>query len=245
MTSKPVAFLLADLGVTKTHSRPYTSSDNPYSEAHFRTLKYRPEFPARFESIEHARLFCRAFFHWYNYQHRHSGIGLMTPATVQDGLAQQTRDRRAEVLLAAYRARPERFVNHPPSPPAIPTAVWIASQQACHPRECSLITRDHRLIRVDRHRGCGPLLGRDIAERCHLTRVFTTHLLTSSMLPVGTGLHGSSYMNARSFSAALEQNLAPAGESRRAGRPTLRRSGSNVTWRQYTFLEGRRYEART
>ena len=125
MTSKPVAFLLADLGVTKTHSRPYTSSDNPYSEAHFRTLKYRPEFPARFESIEHARLFCRAFFHWYNYQHRHSGIGLMTPATVQDGLAQQTRDRRAEVLLAAYRARPERFVNHPPSPPAIPTAVWI------------------------------------------------------------------------------------------------------------------------
>ena len=125
MTSKPVAFLLADLGVTKTHSRPYTSSDNPYSEAHFRTLKYRLEFPARFESIEHARLFCRAFFHWYNYQHRHSGIGLMTPATVQDGLAQQTRDRRAEVLLAAYRARPERFVNHPPSPPAIPTAVWI------------------------------------------------------------------------------------------------------------------------
>ena len=125
MTSKPVAFLLADLGVTKTHSRPYTSSDNPYSEAHFRTLKYRPEFPARFESIEHARLFCRAFFHWYNYQHRHSGIGLMTPATVQDGLAQQTRDRRAEVLLDAYRARPERFVNHPPSPPAIPTAVWI------------------------------------------------------------------------------------------------------------------------
>ncbi len=125
MTSKPVAFLLADLEVTKTHSRPYTSSDNPYSEAHFRTLKYRPEFPARFESIEHARLFCRAFFHWYNYQHRHSGIGLMTPATVQDGLAQQTRDRRAEVLLDAYRARPERFVNHPPSPPAIPTAVWI------------------------------------------------------------------------------------------------------------------------
>ena len=125
MTSKPVAFLLADLGVTKTHSRPYTSSDNPYSEAHFRTLKYRPEFPARFDSIQHARGFCRLFFQWYNHQHRHSGIGLLTPATVHHGLAQQTRDRRAQVLLAAYRARPERFVNRPPRPPVIPTAVWI------------------------------------------------------------------------------------------------------------------------
>jgi len=125
MTSKPVAFLLADLGVTKTHSRPYTSSDNPYSEAHFRTLKYRPEFPARFGSIQDARGFCRSFFQWYNHQHRHSGIGLVTPATVHHGLAQQTRDRRAEVLLAAYRARPERFVNNPPRPPAIPSAVWI------------------------------------------------------------------------------------------------------------------------
>ena len=125
MTSKPVAFLMADLGVTKTHSRPYTSSDNPYSEAHFRTLKYRPEFPPRFDSIQHARSFCRLFFQCYNHLHCHSGIGLQTPATVHHGLAQQTRERRAQVLLAAYRARPERFVNRPPRPPAIPSAVWI------------------------------------------------------------------------------------------------------------------------
>ena len=90
MTTKPVAFLLADLGVIKTHNRPYTSTDNPYSEAQFKTLKYRPGFPARFDSIEHARAFCREFFDWYNHQHRHSGIGLMTPATVHHGHAEQT-----------------------------------------------------------------------------------------------------------------------------------------------------------
>ncbi len=95
MTSKPVAFLLADLGVTKTHTRPYISSDNPYSEAHFRTLKYRPEFPDRFDSIEHARAFCREFFDWYNHQHRHSGIGLMTLAagTAHRRMDQQAHDR--------------------------------------------------------------------------------------------------------------------------------------------------------
>ncbi len=125
MRSKPVAFLLADLGVTKTHSRPYTSSDNPYSEAHFRTLKYRPEFPARFDSIQQARAFCRAFFHWYNHCHRHSSIGLVTPATMHQGLAQAVQDKRAEVLLAAFRARPERFVNSMPQPPRVPTAAWI------------------------------------------------------------------------------------------------------------------------
>ena len=125
MRSKPVAFLLADLGVTKTHSRPYTSSDNPYSDAHFRTLKYRPEFPARFDSIQQARAFCRAFFHWYNHCHRHSGIGLVTPATMHLGLAQAVQDKRAEVLLAAFRARPERFVNSVPQPPPVPTAAWI------------------------------------------------------------------------------------------------------------------------
>jgi putative transposase len=125
MTSKPVALLLADLGVTKTHSRPYTSSDNPYSEAHFKTLKYRPGFPARFDSIEHARAFCREFFDWYNHQHRHSGIGLMTPATVHHGLAEQTHAARGSVLDAAYAATPERFVRRPPRPPALPTAAWI------------------------------------------------------------------------------------------------------------------------
>jgi len=125
MTSKPVAFLLADLGVTKTHNRPYTSTDNPYSEAHFKTLKYRPGFPARFDSIEHARAFSREFFDWYNHQHRHSGIGLMTPATVHHGRAEQTHATRVEVLDAAYAANPERFVRRPPRPPALPTAAWI------------------------------------------------------------------------------------------------------------------------
>jgi putative transposase len=125
MTSKPVAFLLADLGVTKTHSRPYTSTDNPYSEAQFKTLKYRPGFPARFDSIEHARVFCREFFDWYNHQHRHSGIGLMTPATVQYGRAEQTHAERTRVLAAAYAATPERFVRGTPRPPTLPTAAWI------------------------------------------------------------------------------------------------------------------------
>jgi putative transposase len=125
MTSKPVAFLLADLGVTRTHNRPYTSTDNPYSEAQFKTLKYRPGFPQRFDSIEHARAFCRPFFDWYNHAHRHSGIGLMTPATVHHGRAEQTHAKRARVLDAAYTATPERFVRRPPQPPALPTAAWI------------------------------------------------------------------------------------------------------------------------
>jgi putative transposase len=125
MRSKPVAFLLADLGVLKTHSRPYTSTDNPYSEAHFKTLKYRPEFPDRFDSIEHARTFCRTFFDWYNRSHRHSGIGLMTPAAVHHGHAKALHAERQRVLTAAYAARPERFVRQPPRPPALPTAVWI------------------------------------------------------------------------------------------------------------------------
>ncbi len=125
MTSKPVAFLLADLGVLRSHNRPYTSTDNPYSEADFKTLKYRPEFPERFENIEHARAFCRTFFDWYNHQHRHSGIGLMTPAAVHHGQAKALHAERQRVLQAAYTATPERFVRRPPRPPALPTAVWI------------------------------------------------------------------------------------------------------------------------
>jgi putative transposase len=125
MRSKPVAFLLADLGVLKTHSRPYTSTDNPYSEAHFKTLKYRPEFPDRFENIEQARAFCRQFFDWYNHSHRHSGIGLMTPAAVHYGQAPALHAKRQRVLNAAYAATPERFVRRPPTPPELPTAAWI------------------------------------------------------------------------------------------------------------------------
>lgn len=125
MTSKPVAFLLADIGVTKSHSRPYTSNDNPFSESHFRTLKYRPDFPARFGCIEDARAHCRAFFRWYNHEHRHSSLGLLTPDTVHYGRAEAAVAARAVVLDAAYAARPERFVRRPPTPPALPTETWI------------------------------------------------------------------------------------------------------------------------
>jgi putative transposase len=125
MTSKPVAFLMADLGVTKTHSRPYVSDDNPYSESQFRTMKYRPEFPDRFGCIQDSRAFCQQFFHWYNQEHRHSGIGLLTPAMVHFGEAQTVLARRQEVLDAAYEAHPDRFVRRPPKPLPLPSAVWI------------------------------------------------------------------------------------------------------------------------
>ncbi len=125
MTSKPVALLLADLGVTKSLSRPRVSNDNAYSEAQFKTLKYRPEFPDRFGSLEDARAFCQRFFRWYNTEHRHFGIGLMTPAAVHHGQAQEITDRRRIVLEAAYKAHPERFVRKPPVPPAIPSVAWI------------------------------------------------------------------------------------------------------------------------
>jgi putative transposase len=125
MRARPVAFLLADLGVTRTHSRPYTSTDNPYSEAQFKTLKYRPGFPDRFQSIGHARDFCRGFFGWYNDEHRHSGIGLMTPAAVHYGQAPALHAERQRVLDAAFAARPERFVRGAPTPPTLPTAAWI------------------------------------------------------------------------------------------------------------------------
>lgn len=125
MASKPVAFLLADLGVTKTHSRPHVSNDNPYSEAHFKTLKYRPQFPERFGSIEDARSFLVEFFTWYNHAHRHSGIGMHTPANVHHGNAASIREQRATVLTQAYTAHPERFVRHHPVPHALPTAAWI------------------------------------------------------------------------------------------------------------------------
>jgi len=125
MTSKPVALLLADLGVTKTHSRPHVSNDNPFSEAQFKTLKYRPDFPERFGSIEDARGHCRVFFPWYNTEHRHGGIGLLTPHDVHYGLADQRVAARTDVLAAAYAAHPERFVAGLPRPPARSTEVWI------------------------------------------------------------------------------------------------------------------------
>jgi putative transposase len=125
MRSKSLGLLLADLGVTKTHSRPYVSNDNPYSEAQFKTLKYCPQFPKRFGCIEDARSFCGGFFDYYNTEHRHLGIGLITPAAVHYGLGEQLVAARKEVLLTAYRAHPERFVHGPPRPPTLPRQAWI------------------------------------------------------------------------------------------------------------------------
>jgi len=125
MTSKPVAFLLADLGITQSHSRPHVSNDNPFSESQFKTLKYRPDFPGQFDSIEAARLHCQAFFPWYNDEHRHTGLALHTPADVHYGTAASTRDKRAGVLDAAYLAHPDRFVRKPPTPPKLPTTAAI------------------------------------------------------------------------------------------------------------------------
>lgn len=125
MTSKPVALLLADLGVVKSHSRPYVSDDNPFSESQFKTMKYRPQFPDRFGSILESRTFCQSFFPWYNTVHRHSGIGLLTPHDVHYGLADQRIAERSSVLASAYATHPKRFVRGRPQPPARPDAVWI------------------------------------------------------------------------------------------------------------------------
>jgi len=125
MTSKGVAFLLADLGVTKSHSRPQTSDDNPFSEAQFKTLKYQPSFPERFGCLEDARLFCQKFFQWYNLEHHHTGIGLLTPGVLHSGQAPQVLQQRQQVLERAYQAHPERFVGGLPVPAKVPSAVWI------------------------------------------------------------------------------------------------------------------------
>jgi putative transposase len=125
MTSKTVAHLLADLGVTKSHSRPYTSNDNPFSESQFRTMKYRPEFPGSFGCVQDARAFGNEFFHWCNFEHRHGGIGYLTPAAVHHGLAESITASRSLALQRAYAANPERFVKGQPVPPAVPSAVWI------------------------------------------------------------------------------------------------------------------------
>jgi putative transposase len=125
MRSKPVALMLSDLGVTKTHSRPHVSNDNPFSESQFKTMKYRPEFPTRFGSIEDARAFCVDFFRWYNQEHHHSGIALLTPEMVHYGLAESVTQARLETLQQAYQLHPERFVKKEPEPPRLPGAVWI------------------------------------------------------------------------------------------------------------------------
>ena len=125
MTSKPVAQLLVDLGVARSHSRPHVSNDNPYSEAQFKTLKYCPAFPRYFGSIQDARSFCATFFDYYNHVHRHSGIGLHTPASVHYGTAPEIRAQRAHTLTTAYNNNPARFHHRHPTPPKLPTVAWI------------------------------------------------------------------------------------------------------------------------
>jgi len=129
MTSHGVAQLLASLGVTKSHSRPHVSNDNPFSESQFKTMKYCPQFPSRFGGYDDALSFCRRFFHWCNHEHYHSGIGLLTPAMLHQGRAPAAVEARRNVLLAAYATHPERFVRGTPKPPSLPTAVWINPPQ--------------------------------------------------------------------------------------------------------------------
>jgi putative transposase len=150
MRSTPVALLLADLGVTKTHSRPQVSNDNPFSEAHFRTLKYCPLFPERFGSLADGRAFGQAFFRWYNDEHQHSGLGFFTPAVVHFGQAPAVRAQRQQVLAAAYARHPERFVHGPPQPADLPTAVWInppaRSSTAQNAPGTTTVTSDDRWV---------------------------------------------------------------------------------------------------
>ncbi len=157
MTSKPVAFLLAELGVTKTHSRPHVSNDNPYSESQFKTMKYRPEFPERFGSYQDARGFCGEFFPWYNQEHHHNGLGLLTPFEVHFGKAEQQREKRALVLRRAFEKNPERFVRGLPTPPALPEQVWINK-----PKEVGLGNNIDVLRAVDL-----PLGGMDLKNGFH------------------------------------------------------------------------------
>jgi putative transposase len=125
MTAQCVADLLTDLGVRKSHSRPHVSDDNPYSEAHFKTVKYHSSFPDRFGSREDAQSWARTFFAWYNQEHHHSGLGLMTPAMVHQGQATAVASARQKVLTQAYTTHPERFMRGEPTPPTLPEMVWI------------------------------------------------------------------------------------------------------------------------
>ena len=125
MMAKSVAQLLIDLDVIKSHSRPHVSDDNPYSEAQFKTLKYRPDYPERFAGLSEARTWAHTFFAWYNSDHHHTGLGLLTPVVVHSGQAESILQKRQQVLDLAYAVQPERFVKHAPVPAQLPVAVWI------------------------------------------------------------------------------------------------------------------------
>jgi putative transposase len=150
MTSKTVALLLADLGATQSHSRPHVSNDNPFSESQFKTLKYRPEFPGRFGSLEDARAFCSDFFRWYNTEHHHVGLGLFTPHDVHYGLAEAKRRQRALVLAEAFAKNPERFPRGLPQPRLLPTAVWInPPARPAAPSGCETpLTQESRKVEI-------------------------------------------------------------------------------------------------
>jgi putative transposase len=151
MKAKATAFLLADLGVTKSHSRPHTSNDNPFSESHFKTLKYQPAFPRRFGCIEDAKGFGRAFFAWYNQDHHHASLGLMTPDQVHYGQADAVHATRQATLDRAFAEHPERFDKQPLRPPQKPTAAWINPPQ--HQASPTSLNRTKtRLKVVDRFR---------------------------------------------------------------------------------------------
>ena len=158
MTAKPVALLLAELGVTKSHSRPHVSNDNPYSESQFRTMKYRPTFPDRFGSYQDAHAFCGRFFRWYNDEHRHSGIGFHTPADVHYGRAELVRAQRADVLGAAYAEHPERFVASHPSHRRCRR--WCGSTSRGRTRYDTVIPEGTCLRKVDTRRSPAARRGR-------------------------------------------------------------------------------------
>ena len=144
MTSRPVACLLADLGITKTHSRPHVSNDNPFSESAFKTLKYHPDFPDYFGSIHDSRSFCQPFFLWYNHEHHHSGIAMFTPYQVHYGLVEHIAQQRKIALMEAYHKNPERFVNGAPIVKLPPKEVWINKPNIKEQQSTSLIT-NHQL----------------------------------------------------------------------------------------------------
>ena len=146
MRAKTTAELLVDLGVAASFSRPRVSNDNPFSEAQFKTFKYRPEFPECFEGVEHARGHSREFFPWYNNEHYHSGIGFMTPAAVHFGTAPALWQLRAAVLQAAYRTHPERFKGKLPTPPQLPTIVGINLPKIPSPETANALIQTPALL---------------------------------------------------------------------------------------------------
>jgi putative transposase len=189
MTSKPVALLLADLGITKTHSRPHVSNDNPYSESQFKTMKYRPDFPWRFGSLEHVRSFGGDFFPWYNTEHHHVGLGLFTPHDVHYGLAAAKRERRAEVLAESFARHPERFPHGRPQPRELPTAVWInppAKRTEASAPENTLTPESCEVTIVDPGASCEAESRAEPVEnpKPMPTKPSSTAMLESHVLPV-------------------------------------------------------------